>query len=156
MLHAGSIGVGGEVFVLDMGEPVKIADLARKMVHLMGLDEKTEENPTGDIEVVFTGLRPGEKLYEELLIGDDPQGTSHPRIMMAREVFLHWEQVEEVLSKLQRASQAFDCRAVIEVLKNARTGYAPNGDLEDLIRRNGQSTVVIDESGNDKIRWLSV
>jgi len=156
VLHAGSIGVGGEVFVLDMGEPVKIADLARKMVHLMGLDEKTEENPTGDIEVVFTGLRPGEKLYEELLIGDDPQGTSHPRIMMAREVFLHWEQVEEVLSKLQRASQAFDCRAVIEVLKNARTGYAPNGDLEDLIRRNGQSTVVIDESGNDKIRWLSV
>ena len=156
VLHAGSIGVGGEVFVLDMGEPVKIADLARKMVHLMGLDEKTEENPTGDIEVVFTGLRPGEKLYEELLIGDDPQGTSHPRIMMAREVCLHWEQVEEVLSKLQRASQAFDCRAVIEVLKNARTGYAPNDDLEDLIRRNGQSTVVIDESGNDKIRWLSV
>ena len=156
VLHAGSIGVGGEVFVLDMGEPVKIADLARKMVHLMGLDEKTEENPTGDIEVVFTGLRPGEKLYEELLIGDDPQGTSHPRIMMAREVFLHWEQVEEVLSKLQRASQAFDCRAVIEVLKNARTGYAPNGDLEDLIRRNGQSTVVVDESGDDKVRWLSV
>ena len=156
VLHAGSIGVGGEVFVLDMGEPVKIADLARKMVHLMGLDEKTEENPTGDIEVVFTGLRPGEKLYEELLIGDDPQGTSHPRIMMAREVCLHWEQVEEVLSKLQRASQAFDCPAVIEVLKNAGTGYAPNGDLEDLVWRNGQSAAVIPKSGADRVRWLSV
>ena len=156
VLHAGSIGVGGEVFVLDMGEPVKIADLARKMVHLMGLDEKTEENPTGDIEVVFTGLRPGEKLYEELLIGDDPQGTSHPRIMMAREVFLHWEQVEDLLSQLQRASQAFDCRAVIEVLKNAGTGYAPNGDLEDLVWRNGQSAAVIPKSGGDRVRWLSV
>ena len=156
VLHAGSIGVGGEVFVLDMGEPVKIADLARKMVHLMGLDEKTEENPTGDIEVVFTGLRPGEKLYEELLIGDDPQGTSHPRIMMAREVSLLWEQVEDLLSQLQRASQAFDCRAVIEVLKSAGTGYAPNGDLEDLVWRNGQSAAVIPKSGADRVRWLSV
>ena len=156
VLHAGSIGVGGEVFVLDMGEPVKIADLARKMVHLMGLDEKTEENPTGDIEVVFTGLRPGEKLYEELLIGDDPQGTSHPRIMMAREVFLHWEQVEDVLSQLQRASQLFDCRGVIEVLKNAGTGYAPNGDLEDLVWRNGQSAAVIPKSAGERVRWLSV
>ena len=156
VLHAGSIGVGGEVFVLDMGEPVKIADLARKMVHLMGLDEKTEANPTGDIEVVFTGLRPGEKLYEELLIGDDPQGTSHPRIMMAREVSLLWEQVEDLLSQLQRASQAFDCRAVIEVLKSAGTGYAPNGDLEDLVWRNGQSAAVIPKSGADRVRWLSV
>ena len=76
--------------------------------------------------------------------------------MMAREVFLHWEQVEDLLSQLQRASQAFDCRAVIEVLKNAGTGYAPNGDLEDLVWRNGQSAAVIDESGNDKVRWLSV
>ena len=95
VLQAGSIGLGGEVFVLDMGEPVKIADLARKMIHLMGLEERTENNPAGDVEVTFTGLRPGEKLYEELLIGDDPQGTSHPRIMMAREVSLNWEQVEE-------------------------------------------------------------
>jgi UDP-N-acetylglucosamine 4,6-dehydratase len=157
VLQAGSIGLGGEVFVLDMGEPVKIADLARKMIHLMGLEEKTEDDPAGDIEVVFTGLRPGEKLYEELLIGDDPQGTSHPRIMMAREVSLDWEQVEEFLSQLQRASQSFDCGAIIEVLKNARTGYAPNGSLEDLVWCNGQSEVVASaDRQSDKVHRLSV
>ena len=156
VLQAGSMGQGGEVFVLDMGEPVKIADLARKMVHLMGLNEKTEQNPGGDIEVVFTGLRPGEKLFEELLIGDDPQGTSHPRIMMAREVSLPWERVEELLSQLQRGNQAFDCRAVLEVLKNAQTGYAPNGDLEEMVWRNGQSTPMPDGKPDDKVRRLSV
>lgn len=133
VLQAGSMGRGGEVFVLDMGEPVKIADLARKMIHLMGLEEKSDDNPSGDIEIVFTGLRPGEKLYEELLIGDNPQGTSHPRIMMAREVSLPWANVEELLSKFTRASQAFDCRAVVELLKEGRTAYEPNGDVADLV-----------------------
>jgi len=136
VLQAGSMGQGGEVFVLDMGEPVKIADLARRMIHLMGLEEKTEDDPEGDIEIRFTGLRPGEKLFEELLIGDDPQGTVHPRILMAREASMHWDQVEEALSQLQRASETFDCAALIEVLKNAKTGYAPNGGLEDLVWRS--------------------
>lgn len=156
VLQAGSIGVGGEVFVLDMGEPVKIADLARKMIHLMGLEEKTVDEPAGDIEVVFSGLRPGEKLYEELLIGDDPQGTSHPRILMAREVYLPWEQVEDFLSQLQRASQSFDCGAIIEVLKNAKTGYAPNGDLEDLVWCNAQSDLVATDRQGEKVHRLSV
>ena len=142
------------MFVLDMGEPVKIADLARKMIHLMGLDEKTKENPSGDIEVIFTGLRPGEKLFEELLIGDDPQGTSHPRIMMAREVSMPWAQVEEFLSQLQRASQSFDCKSAIEVLKNAKTGYAPNGNLADLVWCNGHQPPEIEPT--DKVRRLSV
>lgn len=133
VLQAGSMGQGGEVFVLDMGEPVKIADLARKMIHLMGLTEKTEDRPNGDIEIVYTGLRPGEKLYEELLIGDDPQGTSHPRIMMAREVSLPWGQVEELLSALTQASHAFDCTRVIQILKEAKTGYTPSGDTADLV-----------------------
>jgi FlaA1/EpsC-like NDP-sugar epimerase len=137
VLQAGSMGQGGEVFVLDMGEPVKIADLARKMIHLMGLTEKTEDRPNGDIEIVYTGLRPGEKLYEELLIGDDPQGTSHPRIMMAREVSLLWGQVEELLSALTQASHAFDCKRVIQILKEAKTGYTPNGDTADLVWCNG-------------------
>jgi len=137
VLQAGSMGQGGEVFVLDMGEPVRIADLARKMIHLMGLEEKTEDNPDGDIEIIYTGLRPGEKLYEELLIGDNPQGTAHPRIMMAREVSLPWAEVEDFLSKFAHASQAFDCQAVIELLKQARTGYAPNGELADLVWCNG-------------------
>ena len=127
------MGQGGEVFVLDMGEPVKIADLARKMIHLMGLDEKTEDKPDGDIEIVFSGLRPGEKLYEELLIGDDPQGTAHPRIMMAREVSLPWDEIEPLLSKFTHASQNFDCQAIVTLLQQARTAYTPSSDMADLV-----------------------
>lgn len=133
VLQAGSMGQGGEVYVLDMGEPVRIADLARKMIHLMGLEEKTQDSPDGDIEIVYTGLRPGEKLFEELLIGDNPQGTAHPRILMAREVSLTWDEVEEYLGRLTRASQSFDCKAALNILIEARTAYAPNGDVADLV-----------------------
>lgn len=140
VLQAGSMGHGGEVFVLDMGEPVKIADLARKMIHLMGLTEKTEERPDGDIEVIYTGLRPGEKLYEELLIGDDPHGTSHARIMKAREVSMPWEELEQLLNQLMRASQEFDCSRVVSLLREAPTGFASNGDVADLVWCQGQRT----------------
>jgi len=133
VLQAGSMGQGGEVYVLDMGEPVRIADLARKMIHLMGLEEKTQDSPDGDIEIVYTGLRPGEKLFEELLIGDNPQGTAHPRILMAREVSLTWDEVEEYLGRLTRASQGFDCKAALNILIEARTAYSPNGDVADLV-----------------------
>ncbi|MBR9870841.1 MAG: polysaccharide biosynthesis protein [Gammaproteobacteria bacterium] len=142
VLQAGSMGKEGEVFVLDMGEPVKIADLARKMIHLMGLTEKNQERPDGDIEIVYSGLRPGEKLFEELLIGDNPQGTSHPRIMMAREVSLPWAEVESLLQELDTASRVFDCSRIIQLLKEAPTGYAPNGDTADLVWCN---------LGNDEI-----
>lgn len=148
VLQAGSMGQGGEVFVLDMGEPVRIADLARKMIHLMGLDEKSEEHPEGDIEIIYTGLRPGEKLYEELLIGDNPQGTAHPRIMMAREVSLPWAQVDELLGKFTRASQTFDCAAAVELLKEARTGYSPNDEVADLVWcSDGNSAIYGDDQG---------
>ncbi|WP_181800023.1 nucleoside-diphosphate sugar epimerase/dehydratase [Marinobacter pelagius] len=140
VLQAASMGQGGEVFVLDMGEPVKIADLARKMVHLMGLEEKTEDNPDGDIEIIYTGLRPGEKLYEELLIGDNPQGTVHPRIMMAREVSMPWDELETVLNQLMRASQEFDCARIVSLLRDAPTGFAPNGDVADLVWCQGDET----------------
>lgn len=142
VLQAGSMATGGEVFVLDMGEPVKIAELARKMIHLMGLEEKTPDNPDGSIEVMFTGLRPGEKLYEELLIGDSPQGTSHPRIMMAREVSMEWAEVDLLLKKLTLASQNFDCGAVVDLLREAPTGYSPNSDVVDLVWQNGGDQVV--------------
>lgn len=150
VLQAGSMGQGGEVFVLDMGEPVKIADLARKMIHLMGLVEKSEDQPDGDIEIIFTGLRPGEKLYEELLIGDNPQGTSHPRIMMAREAALSWVEVEQILDRLMKASQEFDCRSVIETLKMAPTGFAPTGQVADLVwcTRDETESEVDDRLGN--------
>ncbi len=153
VLQAGSMGQGGEVFVLDMGEPVKIADLARKMIHLMGLTEKTEDRPNGDIEITYSGLRPGEKLYEELLIGNDPQGTAHPRIMMAREVSLPWVQVEELLSALTQASHAFDCQRIIEILKEAPTGYAPNGETADLVWCNSDQEAVV-TSGANKVLHL--
>jgi len=133
VLQAGSMGSGGDVFVLDMGEPVKIADLARKMIHLMGLEERNDDNPEGDMEIIYTGLRPGEKLYEELLIGDDPQGTANPRIMMAKEVSMPWEELEKLLDQLMRASQEFDCGRVVSLLRDAPTGYAPNGDVADLV-----------------------
>ncbi|AXS82502.1 polysaccharide biosynthesis protein [Marinobacter sp. Arc7-DN-1] len=154
VLQAGSMGQGGEVFVLDMGEPVKIADLARKMIHLMGLMEKTDERPDGDIEIVFSGLRPGEKLFEELLIGDDPQGTAHPRIMMAREVSMAWDEVEQTLNRLMRASHEFDCQEVVETLKKAPTGFAPNGGVEDLVWCNGNELLVNEAKNADKVRRL--
>ncbi|KPQ29093.1 MAG: putative nucleoside-diphosphate sugar epimerase [Marinobacter excellens HL-55] len=137
VLQAGSMGEGGEVFVLDMGEPVKIVDLARKIIRLMGLEEKNEAHPDGDIEIVFTGLRPGEKLFEELLIGNNPQGTAHPRIMMAREISLTWPEVHRILEGLGRASQAFDCGAAVNLLKGSHTGYVPNGGVSDLVWANG-------------------
>ena len=142
VLQAGSMGQGGEVFVLDMGEPVKIADLARKMVHLMGLVEKTDDRPDGDVEIVFSGLRPGEKLYEELLIGDNPQGTAHPRIMMAREASMPWDEVEQTLNGLIRASHEFDCQGIVDILKNAPTGFSPNGSVADLVWCNGAKDVI--------------
>ncbi|WP_404363712.1 polysaccharide biosynthesis protein [Marinobacter sp.] len=147
VLQAGGMGEGGEVFVLDMGEPVRIADLARKMIHLMGLSEKTDETPDGDIEITYTGLRPGEKLFEELLIGDDPLGTMHPRIMMAREASMPWSELETLLENLKTASQAFDCFRAIELLREAPTGYAPTGGVADLVwfRKNPAL------SGSDKI-----
>lgn len=133
VLQAGNMGQGGDVFVLDMGEQVKIADLARKMVHLMGLEIKDEKNPEGDIEITYTGLRPGEKLYEELLIGDDPQGTDHPRIMKARELSLKWTEVEEILGRLDRACHIFDCDKVRDILQSTPLGFTPNNALEDLV-----------------------
>ncbi|WP_227507801.1 MULTISPECIES: nucleoside-diphosphate sugar epimerase/dehydratase [Gammaproteobacteria] len=152
VLQAGSMGQGGEVFVLDMGEPVKIADLARKMIHLMGLMEKTDDRPDGDIEIIFSGLRPGEKLYEELLIGDNPQGTAHPRIMMAREVSMPWDEVEQTLNRLMRASHEFDCDEIMKILKTAPTGFAHNGDVADLVWCNGNRQLNVASQESEKIR----
>ncbi|WP_396621462.1 polysaccharide biosynthesis protein [Marinobacter sp. W-8] len=152
VLQAGSMGEGGEVFVLDMGEPVKIADLARKMIHLMGLRERSSEHPNGDIEIIYTGLRPGEKLYEELLIGDNPQGTAHPRIMMAREASMTWPKVEELMGRLAQASQSFDCASVIALLKEAGTGYSPTGKTSDLVWCRGEDRRPSAETSSKVIR----
>ncbi|TNE74843.1 MAG: polysaccharide biosynthesis protein, partial [Gammaproteobacteria bacterium] len=156
VLQAGNMGEGGEVFVLDMGEPVKIADLARKMIHLMGLMEKTPDNPDGEIEIVFSGLRPGEKLYEELLIGDDPQGSAHPRIMMARETYMQWKDVEDTLNRLNKASREFNCSSIINILQKAPTGYTPSEDMSDLIWAQSEHGVSTLEHSGGVVRQLPI
>lgn len=134
VLQAGSMGKGGDVFVLDMGEPVKITDLARKMIHLSGLSEKTSQNPSGDIEIAFSGLRPGEKLYEELLIGDDVAGTEHPRIMTASEIHLSWPETHNLLNRLDSACHEFDVDGVIDLLLEAPAAFNKQGESPDWVR----------------------
>jgi len=123
VLYAGAMAHGGEVFVLDMGEPVKIMDLARRMIELSGLSLRDEQAPDGDIAIRITGLRPGEKLYEELLIGDNPAPTAHPRIMMAREEFLAWPELEIELATLRAAADTDDVDAIKSVLSRCVHGY---------------------------------
>jgi FlaA1/EpsC-like NDP-sugar epimerase len=133
VIQAGAMASGGDVFVLDMGEPVRIADLARRMVELSGLALKDEANPNGDIEITVTGLRPGEKLYEELLIGDNPLPTSHPRIMKAHEDFLVWNELQAKLSDLGLALDANNVPLIRTLLKDLVPGYQPDGEVVDWV-----------------------
>jgi FlaA1/EpsC-like NDP-sugar epimerase len=133
VIQAGAMASGGDVFVLDMGEPVRIADLARRMLELSGLALKDEANPNGDIEITVTGLRPGEKLYEELLIGDNPLPTSHPRIMKAHEDFLPWDALQAKLSDLGLALDANNVPLIRTLLKDLVPGYQPDGEVVDWV-----------------------
>ncbi|MBY4591828.1 nucleoside-diphosphate sugar epimerase/dehydratase [Rhizobium redzepovicii] len=132
VIQAGAMGEGGDVFLLDMGEPVRIADLARKMVELSGLSVRDENSPEGDIELSVTGLRPGEKLYEELLIGDNPETTEHPRIMKAREDFLFWPELLKRLNSLNAALDRNDMVAARAILAELVSGYSSTGEVSDL------------------------
>ncbi len=125
VMQASAMAVGGEVYVLDMGEPVRISDLAETMIKVSGATVRSPSNPEGDIEIVEIGLRPGEKLYEELLIGNDPQPTGHPRIMQAREDSLPWSGVEELLSGLARAVEASDIGGAIGLIGQLVPEYQP-------------------------------
>ncbi|BBH32130.1 nucleoside-diphosphate sugar epimerase/dehydratase [Pseudomonas sp. St290] len=131
VIQAGSMGQGGDVFMLDMGEPVKIVELAEKMIHLSGLSIRSERNPQGDISIEFTGLRPGEKLYEELLIGDNVAATDHPMIMAAREDHLPWDVLKLKLNDLLSAIEADDYGRVRQLLRETVNGYAPDGEIVD-------------------------
>ena len=133
VIQAGAMGQGGDVFVLDMGEPVKIIDLARRMVELSGLTVREEADPSGDIELAVTGLRPGEKLYEELLIGDNPKPTQHPRIMKAHEQFLSWLELSQRLNALQLAMGVNDVPAIRGLLQQLVSGYQPSGEVVDWV-----------------------
>ena len=133
VIQAGAMGKGGDVFVLDMGDPVKIADLAAKMVHLSGMTVINDSNPDGDIAIEFTGLRPGEKLFEELLIGEDITQTDHRRIMSAHESWLPWPELEKILLKLDEACHEFAHEDIRRLLLQAPTGFVPKDGICDLV-----------------------
>lgn len=133
VIQAGAMADSGDVFVLDMGEPVKIDDLARRMIALSGHSVRDAQHPKGSMEIVYTGLRPGEKLYEELLIGDNPQPTSHPRIMKAQEHHLPWEQLEVELNLLRQATATNDVPAIRTILQRVVSGYQPSSEIVDWV-----------------------
>ena len=141
VIQAGAMGQGGDVFVLDMGEPVRIVDLAIRMIHLSGLEIKDAEHPNGDVEICYTGLRPGEKLYEELLIGDNVSKTGHARIMRAQEHVIPWIELEKILAALEQASKEDDFQRVREVLAGAVDGFVPQCEIEDLLWKENKRLV---------------
>lgn len=133
VIQAGAMSNSGDVFVLNMGPMVKIIDLARRMIELSGLTIKDDEQPDGDIEIEISGLRPGEKLYEELLIGENPQPTLHPRIMKANEEFLHWTELEIKLNRLKIALTVNDVANIRLIMQNLVPGYTPNDEIVDWV-----------------------
>ncbi len=133
VIQAGAMSKGGDVFVLDMGEPVRIMDLARRMIELSGLTVRDSNNRDGDIEIEIAGLRPGEKLYEELLIGDNPQGTNHPKIMRAHEEFMEWDALEVKLREIENAVDNNQVGIVRRLLQELVSGYVPNPDIVDWV-----------------------
>jgi FlaA1/EpsC-like NDP-sugar epimerase len=141
VIQAGAMGQGGDVFVLNMGQPVKIIDLACRMVELSGLTVKGDVNPNGDIKIQVTGLRPGEKLYEELLIGDNPLPTNHARIMKAHEDFLSWNVLQAKLTELGLALEVNDVPSIRSQLKDLVSGYQPDGEVVDWVWLENQKEI---------------
>lgn len=133
VIQAGAMGQGGDVFVLDMGDPVSIVELAEKMINLTGLTVRSESNPSGEIAIEFSGLRPGEKLYEELLIGDNVSSTKHSMIMRADETYLPWEQLSAVLQELLAAVENGDCLKIRQIMRETVDGYVPQGEVVDWV-----------------------
>lgn len=134
VIQAGAMGQGGDVFVLDMGEPIRIVDLAKRMIHLSGFVEKDEQQPEGDIEISYTGLRPGEKLYEELLIGDNVSDTEHQKIMRAEEKVISWMDLSTILQQLEGANELGDSQKVRNILMTHVDGFKPQCDVEDWLK----------------------
>ena len=153
VLQAGSMGENGEVFVLDMGEPIKIYDLAKRMIHLSGLTLKDEFNMDGDIEIKVTGLRPGEKLYEELLIGENATGTQHPRIMRAEESFIPYENLNKIIMELESSIEKNDVERIIKILTNTISEYTPEIDIKDHLWTNNQTN---NSLGTDDVKQHNV
>jgi FlaA1/EpsC-like NDP-sugar epimerase len=150
VLQAGAMAAGGEVFVLDMGEPVKVLDLARRMIELSGVKVRSESEPDGDIEIVFTGLRPGEKLYEELLIGNNPGATTHPRVLMASEQFIPLARLSRKLQKLRAALADHDVAQARACLTDLIPEYQPAEMVDWIQLMAGEDDVtgtLVDDDG---------
>lgn len=141
------MGQGGDVFVLDMGSAVKIVDLATRMIHLSGFTVKNAENPDGDIEITYTGLRPGEKLFEELLIGENVSQTAHQKIMRAEERVIAWQDLQLILTDLQHAVSVADYEQVRVLLSKYVDGFIPQCAIEDWLshRFASKQNVIINQ-----------
>lgn len=145
VIQAGSMATGGDVFVLDMNEPIRIVDLAKKMVHLMGYDIKDENSYRGDIAIEYTGLRPGEKLHEELMIGESVTGTEHPKIVRAEEETLSWEVLQRLLDRLRKACSQIDLQEIKTVLMEAVDGFEPKEEVSDPLWDINKSAEILPE-----------
>ena len=148
VIQAGSLAHGGDVFALDMGKPVRVKDLAERIVALMGLTVRDDDNPGGDIEISYIGLRPAEKLYEELAIGRNVTGTRHPMILRAQEEFLPWPELSGILERLQRAGADLDCERTRQVLEMV-VDYEPIEDVEDLVWQEARRAEASSRGGSN-------
>ncbi|MEJ1336280.1 MAG: nucleoside-diphosphate sugar epimerase/dehydratase [Candidatus Sedimenticola sp. (ex Thyasira tokunagai)] len=151
VIQAGAMGQGGDVFVLDMGEPVKILDMAKKMIRLSGFEVKDADHPKGDIEIRFTGMRPGEKLYEELLIGDNVKPTEHSLIMRAEEEVLSWEEIQHFLDEFDAAAKMHDQIKIRSLLLEAVTGFKPQCGIEDVLYKQNSGHDGDHDGGNVRV-----
>ena len=151
VIQAGAMMKGGDVFVLDMGEPVNILELARKMIHLSGMEVQDDSHPNGDIPIKYTGLRPGEKLYEELLIGDNVSVTKHPKIMRAIENVIPWDTLEPILMQLEDAVKKSDFEKVRTMLLETVVGFKPQCETQDVVSKNIQKNELLQDANVIKI-----
>jgi len=137
VIQASALCEGGDLFLLDMGQPVQIADLAKSLIYLQGKTLKDEDNPRGEIEIRYTGLREGEKLYEELLIDETAEDTVHPKISRAKESFIPWSELSPILGRFQSVMQNDPDNEMIEHLKSVVSGYSPN--RMKVVRKDSES-----------------
>lgn len=154
VIQAGAMAYGGDVFVLDMGEPVKIKDLAKKIILLSGLSLKDKNNPDGDVKIDIIGLRPGEKLYEELLLGDDPKETEHPKIKRAEDPLIPWSQLEHHLKKLKGLIQDGKIKETSDFLQKIVKDYKSNGEIVDQIFKEKKNFNLSQSSENTSFKNL--
>jgi FlaA1/EpsC-like NDP-sugar epimerase len=152
VIQASAMAKGGDVFVLDMGEPIRIWDLAERMVKMSGLSIKSNSNPDGDIEITQVGLRPGEKLYEELLVSNDVRGTEHPLIMRATEASLSWPETKQLIQDIVKYCNEYDAIALREIIARAPTQYSYDGINYDLIENQKENVVPLESAKLNRLR----